>query len=182
MSQLKPWCWKFTYESSLGLILRGQRDPDKETALGTQRESSSDGGGPGTAAAGGSGGSQPGLWERPLEKVMPESGKMRQVSKTERRGRGLGWGCNTSDKRPGVGERMRPSDCASCSSQLGPRLSSGGHRWPQETCFLSWLPSHLCRVSKNLMSRNRSEKAKMISSVDVELPVCGRSSSRCSLL
>lgn len=36
MSQLNPWRCKFKDETSLGLVLRGQRKPDKETALVTQ--------------------------------------------------------------------------------------------------------------------------------------------------
>lgn len=61
MSQLSPWCWKFKDESSLDLVLRGQRKPDKETALVTQQDSGSDGGGPDTAAEWvGVGSSQPG--------------------------------------------------------------------------------------------------------------------------
>lgn len=61
MSRLSPWCWKFKDESSLDLVLRGQRKPDKETALVTQQDRGSDGGGPGTAAERvGVGGSQPG--------------------------------------------------------------------------------------------------------------------------
>ena len=39
MSQLNPWFWKFRDESSLGLVLRGQGKPDKETALVTPQES-----------------------------------------------------------------------------------------------------------------------------------------------
>lgn len=80
MSQLNPWFWKFRDKSSLGLVLRGQGKPDKETALVTPQESTPVEMAQAHSGRGSGGGELPawGPWENSLGKLMPASGKMRK--------------------------------------------------------------------------------------------------------